>query len=158
MKQYKSFISTLLLIAFFCTSSCATIFKGSSADVRVNSTPSNADIYINGIDKGQTPSTLSLSRDNDYVLTFKKDGYEDVKLEVNKKFDGATTILGNLVSFFLLGVVVDVASGAAYSLEPADVSANMEKLEAAGLIKPDNIKEGEIHVVMMTKKQWQAIK
>lgn len=91
------------------------------------------------------------------MLTFKKEGYEEVKLEVNKKFDAATTILGNLFSFSLLGVGVDVASGAAYSLEPADVTANMEELETAGLINPDEIKKGEIHVVMMTKEQWQAI-
>ena len=126
--------------------------------MRVNSSPIGADIYINEIDKGKTPSTLKLSRDNSYVLTFKKDGYEDVKLEINKKFDGATTIIGNLVSFFLLGVVVDVASGAAYSLEPADVTANMGKLEASGLIVADKVKEGEIHVVMMMKEQWQAIR
>lgn len=155
--MYKSSLIALLLTTFLFASSCATIFKGSSADVRVNSTPSNADIYINGIDKGQTPSSLTLARDDNYVLTFKKDGYEEVKLEVNKKFDGATTILGNLVSFFLLGVVVDVASGAAYSLEPADVSANMEELEAAGLVNPDKIKKGEIHVVMMTKEQWETL-
>lgn len=53
MDLYKSSIIALILTAFLFASGCTTIFKGSSADVRVNSTPSNADIYINGIDKGQ---------------------------------------------------------------------------------------------------------
>lgn len=150
-------VIAIVIISFF-VSSCATIFKGSSAEVRVNSSPSGADVYINEMDRGQTPLSLNLARNDNYVLHFKKDGYEDVRVEVRKKFDGATTIIGNLFSWWLLGVVVDVASGAAYSLTPADVNGNMEKLTAAGIINPKNIREGEIHVFMLTKEQWDNIK
>ncbi len=137
---------------------CATIFKGSSADVRLNSQPAGASVFINEIDKGSTPQTLSLERDKDHILTFKKDGYEDVKVEINQKFDGATTILGNLVSWALLGIVVDVATGAAYSLEPADVQANLENMQQSGIIDeiPER-KENEIMVIMLTKEEWQQL-
>jgi hypothetical protein len=150
-----------ICIFFISTSmiGCATIFKGSSADIRVDSQPSGASVYINGIDKGSTPQSLSLGRDEDHVLTFQKDGYEDVVVEVKKQFDGATTILGNIVSFALIGIVVDVATGAAYSLEPADVQANLNQMENAGLIDkiPENNKNG-ITVIMLTKEEWAKIK
>lgn len=156
-KGYKIFTLMLVPVLFFSTG-CATIFKGSNADIRVNSAPAGADIYINNIDRGQTPQTLSLARNKDHVLVFKKDGFEDVTIEVNRKFDVATTIVGNLFSFALLGVVVDVATGAAYSLQPADVQANMPELRAAGLI-PDgsDMGENDLMVVMISKEDWERI-
>ena len=138
---------------------CATIFKGSQANINVNSQPSNAEVYINGIDKGATPQTLSLDRDEDHILTFKKDGYEDVKVEVNKSFDAATTIVGNIFSWALVGIVVDVATGAAYSLDPADVKANLNDMKNAGIIdKIPEQQENGITVLMLTEKQWQQVK
>jgi hypothetical protein len=153
--SYSFFIIFLISIL---TVGCATIFKGSDADIRVNSQPSDASIFINEIDRGNTPQTLTLGRDQDHILTFKKDGYEDVRIEVNKKFDGATTILGNLVSWWVIGVVVDVASGAAYSLEPADVQANLEEMQASGIIDeiPSN-DENSINVIMLTEEEWSQI-
>lgn len=151
------------LVAFLCLTSfllisCATIFKGEHAQIRVNSAPAGASVFINGIDKGTTPQTMTLKRDQNYVLTFKKEGYKDVKVPVHKNFDAATTILGNLVSFFLVGIVVDVATGAAYSLEPADVQANMDKLKAKGIIPAiPEPHENEITVIMLTQKEWQAV-
>lgn len=150
-------VISIFLIAFYSVG-CATIFKGSNADIRVNSAPAGARVYVNEIDKGKTPTTLSLKRDNSYILHFKKEGYKDVKLEVQKKFDAATTIVGNLFSWWVLGVVVDVASGAAYSLTPADVNANMEQLKNAGIIKEGQAKKNEIFVFMLTQKQWNKIK
>ena len=152
----NQYIIGIILFSFF-TSSCATIFKGSSAEVRVNSSPSGAEVFINDMDRGKTPLTLNLNRNDNYILHFKKDGYEDVRVEVRKKFDGATTIVGNLFSWWLLGIVVDVASGAAYSLSPADINGNMDELKEAGIINPDKIREGEIHVFMLTKEQWSKI-
>ncbi|SMO84680.1 PEGA domain-containing protein [Fodinibius sediminis] len=152
------FVVALTFLLATSTLGCATIFKGSSADIRVNSQPSNATVYINEIDKGTTPQTLSLDRDEDHILTFRKDGHEEVKVEIDKNFDGATTILGNIVSFALVGIVVDVATGAAYSLEPADVQANMDELKHSGLIEtiPEKGKN-EITVIMLTQEEWKKM-
>lgn len=150
----------ILLVAIIATTmaGCATIFKGSSADVRFNSSPSGADIMINNIDRGTTPQTIGLKRNQNYVVTFQKDGYEDVSIEINKKFDIGTTVVGNIFSWGLIGIIVDVAGGAAYSLEPADLQANLEELRAAGHIPTNDIvKEGEVHVFMLTEDEWSAI-
>lgn len=157
LKHLQGYIAPLL-IAGFLMAGCATIFKGSHAEVRVNSSPSNAEIYINGIDKGSTPKTLSLKRDRNYVLEFRKEGYESVKLEVTKDFDLATTVVGNIFSWGILGVVVDLATGAAYSLEPADVQANLGRLAEAGFLPEEKeMAKSDIHVIMLTKEQWAEI-
>lgn len=156
--NYKSVTCLSFILMFVSFIGCATIFKGSHAEIRVNSEPSGATIMINGIDKGETPKTLALERDEDYVLTFQKEGYKEVKVEVESSFDFATTVLGNLVSWSLLGVVVDVASGAAYSLSPADIQANLEELKEAGIINAiPQQRENEITVIMLTKAEWQSV-
>lgn len=156
----KTIISLIVLVSFFLTS-CATIFKGSTAEIRFNSTPSGADVLVDEINRGETPTVAHLSRSESHIVTFQKEGYEEVKVGINKKFDGATTILGNLVSWALLGIVVDVASGAAYSLSPADIQGNLNKLQEAGIVDPDKMENPDkntIHVFMLTKKQWQEIR
>ena len=138
-------IPTLILIGILSIS-CATIFKGSSADVRVNSNPVGANIFINGIDRGVTPQMLSLKRNQNYLLTFKKEGYEDLNFEVFKKFDIGTTVVGNIFSWGLVGII-------------ADVDANMASLQAAGYID-DNFQtdDSDIYVFMLTTDQWEDLK
>tara|TARA_R110000868_G_scaffold304437_14_gene565196 strand:- start:38851 stop:39342 length:492 start_codon:yes stop_codon:yes gene_type:complete len=158
-KKITNYSLLALLVASFLTPSCASIFKGSSADVRVNSNPAGADIFINGIDRGVTPQTLSLKRNQDYVLTFKKEGYEDVNFEVAKKFDIGTAVVGNIFSWGLIGLIVDIGTGAAYSLTPADVEANLGSMQQAGIIDANaNLENGDIFVFMLTSDQWEEIK
>ncbi|WP_020402215.1 PEGA domain-containing protein [Gracilimonas tropica] len=157
MKNGLRTITTALLVLFVLTG-CGTIFKGSSADVKVNSTPAGASVWIDGINKGTTPQTLSLKRDKNYVLEFRKDGYENVRIAVNKKFDIGTSVVGNIFSWGIVGILVDLGTGAAYSLEPYDLQANLAELEAAGFIpKSEKVKEGEVHVFMITKEEWAKI-
>ncbi len=63
---------------------------------------------------------------------------------MNKNFDGATTILANLISFFLLEIVVDVASGTAYILSPVAVQGNFNKLQEAGVINDNYLNPKKI--------------
>lgn len=156
----KAKISTILTIAtvMIMTSGCALIFKGQSAEVRVNSTPDGASVVVNGASMGTTPVTLSLSRNKDHVLVFKKDGYEDVQVNVTKKFDVGTTVVGNVFSWGIFGLIVDIATGAAYSLEPADIEANLPALQAAGIVNQVQKKEDGIQVFMLSKEQWEEIR
>ena len=148
------FIFAILLY----TSSCATIFKGSSADIRVNSSPAGATVTVNGVHRGLTPQTLSLKRNKDHILEFTRDGYEKVTFAVDRKFDIGTTIVGNLFSWWLLGVIVDVASGAAYTLTPADLNANLSALQAHKIVPYEaNINKDEVFVFMLTHDEWKAI-
>jgi len=159
MTNSKFRVVTTLVLFCVLSISCASIFKGSSADIRVNSNPAGANIFINGIDRGVTPQTLSLKRNSDYLLTFKKEGYEDLNFEIFKKFDIGTAVVGNIFSWGLVGIIVDVATGAAYSLTPADVEANLSSLQAAGYIDKDfETDDSDIFVFMLTTDQWEELK
>jgi hypothetical protein len=49
----------------------------SSRKLRVETVPSGAQIYVNGVlHSGQTPQELSIDDDEFYQLTFEKDGFE----------------------------------------------------------------------------------
>jgi hypothetical protein len=152
----KKLLPLLLISALFFTS-CATIFKGSTADIMFNSAPSGAQLLINGINRGVAPSMLSLNRSTSHQVTMKMDGYEDVNFLIDKKFDFATTVVGNLFSWSLLGVVVDIASGAAYTLTPSDVQGNLRELKRAGFIDETKAKKNEINVVFINKSDWDNI-
>lgn len=153
---YKYAMLALLIILLV---GCATIFKGTSANVRLNSSPSGATVLINNIDHGKTPVTLSLARNKDYTVTFKMDGYKDVNMEINKQFDILTTVVGNIFSWSLIGIIVDVADGAAYTLKPADLTAYMKKLQEAGYVPTHfNKKSNTLTVLMLTQAQWNQIK
>lgn len=148
----------LLLIASISITSCATIFKGSSADIQFNSSPSGAQITINGINRGVAPTMLSLKRSSTHQVVMSMDGYEDVNFLIDKKFDVATTVVGNIFSWSLLGIVVDVASGAAYTLQPADIQGNLKQLKQMGYLDESKVNPNEINVVFLTQAEWDAVR
>lgn len=82
--MYKPLAYSCIILISTSLLGCATIFKGSNADINVNSAPSGATVMINGIDKRETPQSLSLQRSENHVLTFKKEGYKDVKVEIKR--------------------------------------------------------------------------
>ncbi len=157
LNSFSNILFLLLSIALF-SSSCASIFKGSSAAISMNSTPTGATVLVNNIEIGLTPNTYFLSRNKDHVITFQKDGYEDVSINISRTFDLETSVIGNLFSWSIVGFCVDYVTGAAFSLTPADLQANFDSMANAGLIDPNfEQKEGEIMVIMITSEQWEAI-
>ena len=66
-----------LLVAFLLVSilpSCATIVKGTTESVTVASNPTNADVTVDGMARGQTPLDLELQRKRDHLVTIEKEG------------------------------------------------------------------------------------
>jgi len=155
-KLYSKLLGIFFLFIFI--SGCATIFKGSEADIRVNSSPAGATIKVNGINSGLTPQTLSLKRNQTHQIEFSRDGFESVLFNVERKFDIGTTVIGNIFSWGIIGIIVDVATGAAYTLTPADLQANLGALQSLNLI-PAELKsdEDDIFVVMITSDEWAKI-
>jgi PEGA domain-containing protein len=54
---------------------CATLITGTSQDVRFDSSPPGAEVLVNGTPSGITPTTLTVHRDGETVVTFSKPGY-----------------------------------------------------------------------------------
>lgn len=120
---YRTSICLVLVIGVM---GCATIMRGRTQSVRFNSSPAGARVFINGEDRGSTPATLELKRNKDYRVVVKKEGYKDVTVNIDKEFTIGWPIIGNVFSWGLLGVIVDVADGAAYKLTPEETMAALE--------------------------------
>ena len=127
----KSRILELILLAATAamTQGCATIIKGSSQSIPVSSDPPAADIVLDGKIVGQTPKTLTLKRENNYLLTIQKTGFEQQSVPIVKDIGGA--VWGNALAGGLIGWGVDAASGAQYNLLPASVSVKLVPVNTA---------------------------
>lgn len=122
----RRFVSILLIISFlFLSSSCATIFKGTSEEVNFNSEPQKAEVWVNGTKMGETPLALKLESKKTYTIEFKKEGFETKSHTITNHVGAGWIILDVLTG--LVGVIVDAATGSWYSLDQKNVNTVLEK-------------------------------
>ncbi|MDR9388553.1 MAG: PEGA domain-containing protein [Balneolaceae bacterium] len=105
----KSALTNIKLLGFILLlSGCATLFTGTDDDIRFESDPAGAMVFINGIEKGTTPTTVSVKRSiNDVNIALQLDGYETRQFVLEKEFNKASFF--NL--FNVLFWAVDAVSG-----------------------------------------------
>lgn len=119
----------LAMCALALTQGCATLVKGSTQSIPVSSDPSEADILLDGQLVGQTPKTLVLKRESNYLITIQKTGFEQESVAVVKNINGA--VWGNALAGGLIGWGVDAASGAQYDLAPTSVAVKLSPVNTA---------------------------
>lgn len=71
-----------------CTG-CATIVKGTTQEVPVSSEPTGARVSVDGTAAGTTPTTVTLSRKANHMVTIEKDGYQSESVAITKLMGGA---------------------------------------------------------------------
>jgi len=130
MRKGKLFFAPLLIAVLLSTSGCATLFSGSSDEVTFESEPPGAMVRINGIDKGETPVTVSVDRDAVWFsdrkqVTMLKDGYEDRSFEMQTEW----VPISILNIFTGVGWAVDVYTGNMWKLQPTSYDMKLEKEE-----------------------------
>ncbi len=106
---------------FFPGAGCATIVSGEVQKIKVTSEPPGAVVIAEpGKHRVTTPADLALPRGGGpYRLTFEKEGWRPADAPLSKGLNG--WLFGNLFFGGILGIVVDLASGAAYDLSPEEV-------------------------------------
>jgi hypothetical protein len=132
---------SLIGLSLFTLSACATIVGGgSSQPVSIQSVP-GAQFTIrssSGIQMaaGQAPQTVTLPRKNEYQIDFTAPGFQPQTVALTKGTNG--WVFGNLIFGWIIGFVVDFASGSAYKLEPAQVNISLvAKVAANGQTETD---------------------
>lgn len=126
---------TVFLVGSVLLSGCATLFSGTDDEIRFQSEPSGAQVMIDGIVVGTTPTTVSVDRPglNDTDVTVQLEGYEPRTFELKKEFN--TTSILNI--FFWPGFVIDAVTGALFThdkksytvdLEAGTVTLNLDQL------------------------------
>lgn len=103
---------TIGIMASFMFSNCAVIFGGSKYNAQIQSTDPEADIYLYGMKRGTGNARLLVKRQDNLNLELRKDGCEDVHLTYPNKV--RATFALNLLSWGLVGIIVDFATGATY--------------------------------------------
>lgn len=140
----------LALAAAGTLTGCATIVQGTDQRINVTSEPEGATVTVRGQEMGVTPTTLNLKRSRDYEVLIELDGYDAITVNLDKEFDFAPAALGNLFSWGILGLVVDISNGAAYELSPDFIDANLADLQAMVETSPEG---DELTVIFLTPEQ-----
>lgn len=118
------------------TSGCATILGGGpSQSVSVASEPSGTSFVVKSssglqMAAGTAPQIILLPRRNEYQVEFTVPGYQPQSAVLTRGVNG--WIWGNLVIGWIVGFIVDFATGSAYKLEPAVVQVALQRQPGEG--------------------------
>jgi PEGA domain len=106
-------------------SGCATIVTGAGPDqkVRISSEPTGAKVTVDGTYRGQTPLSVELTRKDDHQVKMELAGYASHEQMIKSGFN--PMVFGNILIGGLIGVGVDLISGASTSLSPGDISPKL---------------------------------
>lgn len=102
----KTIIGTFVLGSLL--SSCGTIVRGRYNEVKMTSTPSGADIYVDNQFCGQTPKALKLSRSAHHICLM-KEGYQP---DLQKLKPQLSPIVAGNLGFVAIGAGAGAATGA----------------------------------------------
>jgi hypothetical protein len=110
----KISIIALLLSMTILLNSCGVMFGGSKYQgTIVAKDHPNAEIYANGKKLGNGTATALFKRDQPLVIEVKQEGCETKTQTFEKSFRTGNFIL-SVFSFGLIGLVVDLGTGASY--------------------------------------------
>lgn len=145
MKPLKLLLLSLSLISF----SCASIVKGGSQKIFINSSPSEAVVKVkdqngNGIVNSATPATLTLAKGDGYFgsasysIEISKPGFQTQYVTLTGSMNG-WYILGNIVLGGLIGwLIIDPISGAMWTMSPEGVNVSLAGEQPAKVTANDN--------------------
>ena len=107
---------------------CATVVRGSSEEVTINSVPIGAKVSISSGQSCVTPCVLELKRKGDKIVTFSKEGYEDLTTSLTSSIDGGSVGVGTAANLLFLPIVNDVVdynTRANYSHKPNPLTVTL---------------------------------
>lgn len=102
---------------------CATIMHGTCQEVSISSTPTAAQVSVDGESKGKTPLALDLKRKERHLVRVEMDGYLAFEGYLTKELSG--WVVGNLVFGGLPGLIIDALTGGLHNLKPREVNAQL---------------------------------
>lgn len=121
----------LFSLVGFSLMSCATLTRGTTDTLVIESDPANADVYLSNGLSCKTPCALKLKRNESVNVEISKKGYETVKVNVVPQISGSGSagMAGNVILGGIIGAAVDAGSGAMYDLKPNPIQVKLQKLE-----------------------------
>ena len=119
-KIYSLILHSVLFVGL---TSCATILRGSSQSIAINSNVDGASISLNGAPLGKTPFVGVVPRSKNNVLRISKSGYKTRTVILNTQVESVFWV--NLLSGGPLGSTTDYASGSMWQIAPSTYNVDL---------------------------------
>lgn len=116
--DYRTAICVFFALLMF--SGCGTLIHGTEQEVNIQSNPPGASVIIDGVERGQTPVSVELSRKSRHTISVSLFGYNSYQIMVDRKFS-AWALLGGPI-----GILIDDATGGMYKLLPERINAQLQ--------------------------------
>jgi len=112
-------------------SGCASVTRGTTNQVQINSNPPEAQARTSMGHVCITPCTLQFGRKDEFTVLFTKPGYHSTEIPVRVQIAGAGAagFAGNVILGGVVGMVVDASTGATLEQVPNPVTATLVPLK-----------------------------
>ncbi len=111
---------------------CATITRGTTENLVIQTEPANATATLSSGHICKTPCTIELKHKNDVHVILEKAGYERVDTDVKSEIAGAgaAAMAGNVILGGIIGGGVDMITGATKRLTPNPLVVKLDPIVA----------------------------
>lgn len=162
MQSFPSVKILSVLMVLLIQTGCASITRGTTDALLVNSNPSQADVEVYRLDRGftgkeiknnvvkenelnptagplisKTPASFKLARKGQYRVLISKPGFVTNEVRVNNKIStaGGAGMAGNVLFGGLVGIGVDASTGAMRDLTPNPIEVILVEGEGSVLVE-----------------------
>jgi hypothetical protein len=151
MKKWLAGVVAIVMTALF---GCASIMNGTTQDVGISSSPSNARVTVDGRLAGKTPFIAQLKRKDNHTIKIELEGYQPFEATFTRSASG--WVWGNLAFGGLIGLAIDAISGSMYKLTPEQMQAELKESakEVSAIDKGDYL---YLAVVLHPDPKWEKV-
>ena len=128
MNSLKSLLLLVITSSALSFSGCATVQRGTKMNIPIASNPERADVSVSTGQRGTTPLSVTLKRNETVQVTISKEGYKTQYFTLTPKVcvEGVAAGSMNLILGGVIGIGVDAVSGANLNLDPDHIFAELE--------------------------------
>jgi hypothetical protein len=118
----------LVLLGSMGLGGCASVTRGWNEQIQITSQPEGAEVRTSLSQACMTPCTLTVTRKDEFSVSFAKPGYQPQTIQVGTRVAGAGVagFAGNVLIGGIVGMGVDAASGATLEHYPNPVVAVLQ--------------------------------
>lgn len=125
----------LCVLCAVALAGCATIMAGGPDHVQVVSNPAGANVYVDDVLVGQTPTVVTLDRDRSRGnIRIESPGFAPIVVQRSKHINGwfwANLCLGGVV-----GMIVDLATGDVKAFDDTPINASLSAAHGPAAATP----------------------
>lgn len=117
----------VVLAASFATG-CGVILTGTKDDLEISSSPSDAEVHVDGEPRGRTPTTVTVDSTESHTVRVEKSGFRPMAEEVITNVGAAYVIL-DVVLTGIVGIAIDAATGGWNVLDKDKIHVTLERAD-----------------------------